>query len=153
MKLYATLLEEFGDGLSPYPELLLTVEWDEKRRSVLSRDGHKCRKCSCSGAEYRLEVHHEHYILDRVPWNYPEELLVTMCQSCHQRLHDQHKIFVYEEIGGQLVRRNLVPCSRCSGNGYFPQWEHVENGVCFRCRGSGFEKIEINESPWVRKSL
>jgi hypothetical protein len=152
VKQYATLLGEFGDEPLPYPALLLTVEWHEKRTRIMSRDGRKCKKCGCSDAEHKLQVHHEHYILGRLPWDYPEELLVTICEPCHERLHAEHRIFVYEEVGGRLLRRNFVPCPRCSGTGYCPQWEHVENGVCFRCRGERFEKVEMIESPWACRS-
>ena len=78
MKRYAILRDEYGDEPIPYPELLLTVEWQEKRLIVLTRDARRCRKCGCSDTEQRLQVHHEHYILERLPWEYPEELLVTM---------------------------------------------------------------------------
>ena len=29
-------------------------------------------------------------------------------------------------------------CPRCNGAGYFPKFRHIENGKCFRCKGSGF---------------
>jgi len=29
-------------------------------------------------------------------------------------------------------------CPRCNGAGYFPRFRHIENGKCFRCKGSGF---------------
>lgn len=27
-------------------------------------------------------------------------------------------------------------CPRCGGTGYLPQYRHVENGICFKCRGA-----------------
>lgn len=39
------------------------------------------------------------------------------------------------------LRKDLVvksrTCVRCNGTGYLPQFKHVENGICFKCRGSG----------------
>ena len=29
-------------------------------------------------------------------------------------------------------------CPRCDGAGYFTKFRHIENGKCFRCKGSGF---------------
>lgn len=29
-------------------------------------------------------------------------------------------------------------CPRCNGTGYFPKFRHIDNGKCFRCKGSGF---------------
>lgn len=25
-------------------------------------------------------------------------------------------------------------CPRCGGTGYLPQYRHIENGICFKCR-------------------
>lgn len=33
------------------------------------------------------------------------------------------------------IRLGLVPCPRCGGTGYLPQFSHVENGIFFLCRG------------------
>lgn len=32
---------------------------------------------------------------------------------------------------------NEEPCNKCPGTGYLEQYAHVENGLCFRCNGSG----------------
>lgn len=32
-----------------------------------------------------LNVHHRHYLAGREPWDYPGELLVTLCEGCHKR--------------------------------------------------------------------
>lgn len=37
----------------------------------------------------------------------------------------------------ELLYCNAIKCSRCNGSGYLPQYEHVENGICFRCWGEG----------------
>jgi hypothetical protein len=34
------------------------------------------------------------------------------------------------------VRRS-IKCNRCGGSGKLPQFTHIQNGVCFRCNGSG----------------
>ena len=39
---------------------------------------------------------------------------------------------VYEKV--------IVCCSRCSGTGYLPQYNHIQAGVCFKCRDSDPKK-------------
>lgn len=36
---------------------------------------------------------------------------------------------------------NFTPCKRCAGYGYFPEYKHVENGICFRCGGNRYEEL------------
>lgn len=31
-----------------------------------------------------------------------------------------------------------IKCDNCNGTGYIPHYNHVENGICFKCMGSGF---------------
>lgn len=52
--------------------------FDGLRDEVLARDGHQCRTC---GSAERLHVHHrKRGVNDR-------ELLITVCATCHGRLH------------------------------------------------------------------
>ena len=30
-----------------------------------------------------------------------------------------------------------VTCDRCNGVGRIPEYKHIENGICFKCRGVG----------------
>jgi formate dehydrogenase maturation protein FdhE len=34
-----------------------------------------------------------------------------------------------------------IPCQYCKGQGFLPQFKHVENGVCFTCNGSGIQEV------------
>ena len=29
-----------------------------------------------------------------------------------------------------------VTCDRCNGSGYIARYNHVEKGICFKCRGN-----------------
>ena len=31
-----------------------------------------------------------------------------------------------------------IKCPKCGGTGYIPQYNHVEDGICFDCSGSGW---------------
>lgn len=68
-----------------YKELLKTKEWKEYRERILVRDNYICKNC---GSTKYLNVHHIKYIRGRKPWEYPEELLVTLCRDCHSKVHN-----------------------------------------------------------------
>ena len=35
-----------------------------------------------------LNVHHKQYRVDRLPWQYPDDALITLCEDCHVEIHD-----------------------------------------------------------------
>lgn len=39
------------------------------------------------------------------------------------------------QVDGFTQITKSIPCSRCGGSGYFPQYSHIEGGICFKCRG------------------
>ncbi len=80
-----------------------------------------------------LHVHHTYYQIDKLPWEYPDESLQTLCRSCHEKVHEEDIIPVRDECGIKIG--NYKPCTRCYGAGWFPEYSHVENGICFKCRG------------------
>jgi hypothetical protein len=67
-----------------YSEKLRDPRWQKMRLEVMGRDGFACRMCQ-SNTEM-LHVHHTFYRRGASPWGYPEETLLTLCESCHQRL-------------------------------------------------------------------
>ncbi|SER07758.1 HNH endonuclease [Pedobacter rhizosphaerae] len=78
-----------------YGALLFDRRWKDKRLSILERDNKRCVICDFNE---NLQVHHRqyHYIemskKFKVPWDYPDKLLITLCNSCHQRGHSQYKV-------------------------------------------------------------
>ena len=78
-----------------YGALLLTPEWRARRQEVLIRDNHSC--IICKGAD-SLQVHHRqyHFIVRqnqfKLPWDYPGNLLITLCEPCHKRGHNKFKV-------------------------------------------------------------
>jgi len=65
-----------------YSEMLKDPLWQRKRLEILERDDFKCKKCG--NGKDTLHIHHRHYITGRKPWDYPENLLVTLCYKCHE---------------------------------------------------------------------
>ena len=67
--------------MTTYSEKLRSPKWQKKRLEILNRDGWKCLFC---GTEIEnLQVHHILY-KKREPWDYPDYLYQTLCETCHQ---------------------------------------------------------------------
>lgn len=77
-----------------YQDLLLTFEWRNKRDKILFLDNHTCQ--ICKGRDKILDVHHTYYIKDRLPWEYPDYSLITLCKDCHEFLHERKKAARYD---------------------------------------------------------
>jgi hypothetical protein len=78
-----------------YGALLFHPKWKEKRKEILTRDKNQCIHCK---QNKNLQVHHRqyHFVLDlqqfRMPWDYPDHLLITLCEPCHSRGHSKFKV-------------------------------------------------------------
>lgn len=72
-----------------YSNLLKTKNWLNKRNLILLRDKHKCRECK---SDEKLHVHHKIYINGRNPWEVPAKFLITLCEYCHNKVHEGKEI-------------------------------------------------------------
>lgn len=85
-----------------------------------------------------LNVHHKYYIKGKAPWEYEDDALVTLCEECHRETHRTTRIPIYRNYNATKIEcGTAIPCSRCNGSGYLPQYQHVEDGICFQCWGEG----------------
>lgn len=82
-----------------------------------------------------LNVHHKYYIRGKNPWEYPDDAFVTLCDKCHQKRHQNGSIPLLDS--NQKLITNLMPCKRCGGSGYLPQYYYYMKGICFECGGEG----------------
>lgn len=89
-------------------------------------------------------VHHKYYILDKLAWEYPDDALVLLCHKCHLNFHKENKVPIYLD-DSMVETKDLTPCFRCFGAGHFPEYNHVQNGICFRCRGARYEELIVEE--------
>ena len=146
-----TLATHRKDGKLSYHDQLDTAEWQKRRKRILKRDDFMCQGCGCDGLDDHsptLHVHHRIYIDGYAPWEYHDNFLVTLCNECHTETHARNEVDVYHEtrlfkatgLVGDLDPTDLRPCTRCLGAGIFRQWMHIQEGVCFRCRGDRYEK-------------
>ena len=78
-----------------YGALLFDPRWKEKRQVILARDNNSCVICK---KQEKLQVHHRQYHFIKAlekfksPWDYHNDLLITLCDSCHQRGHNKFKV-------------------------------------------------------------
>lgn len=68
-------------GRRPYADKLRDPRWQRRRLEILSRDHWRCR--ACGDGETTLHVHHKAYLADD-PWDDPDDVLLTLCESCHE---------------------------------------------------------------------
>ncbi|MEO8960889.1 MAG: hypothetical protein ABI325_03345 [Ginsengibacter sp.] len=78
-----------------YGALLFTPQWKIKRDEILKRDSYRCVMCHGKNG---IKVHHRqyHFVVSRnefkLPWEYPDNLLLTLCESCNKRGHSKYKV-------------------------------------------------------------
>lgn len=159
------LLETKTSDHITYQDLLNCDEWKNKRKEIIYRDNHLCTICTSSktldgkfsdrnslsilygrklngeasftNSRIHLEVHHEFYIRNLLPWEY-DDALITVCNECHAVIHQEQKIPVYfDESKSKSV--NNDPCEKCGGIGLLEMYNHVQNGICFQCHGTGVQ--------------
>lgn len=66
-----------------YKHYIDSEMWKQKRIKRIKNDGYKCQLC---GSAMNLQVHHITY--ENVPFEKDDDLL-TVCKSCHQKLHEK----------------------------------------------------------------
>lgn len=65
-----------------YSDKLKDPRWQQKRLKIFERDGWKCM--GCGEKDITLNVHHIFYLPKTDPWNVPDGLLITLCETCHK---------------------------------------------------------------------
>ena len=78
-----------------YRELLKDWRWEERRLEILERDGYECQCCGAIADDALLQVHHRYYEDGLLPWEYPDDALVTLCEDCHKDIHRNRIMTVY----------------------------------------------------------
>lgn len=67
-----------------YHEKLKDPRWQRKRLEVLNRDSFTCQNPECRSTTKTLHIHHKRYFYGMEPWDYPNDLLITLCFDCHE---------------------------------------------------------------------
>ena len=71
-----------------YSELLKDPRWQKKRLEILSLRGFKCE--NCANEENQLHVHHRFYLKGRKSWEYDNDVLQVLCETCHENEHKKN---------------------------------------------------------------
>lgn len=129
-----------------YGNLLQTFEWKFKRLKVLIRDKYECADCKSRNSNNH--VHHLFYLQDKLPWDIEDNGLLTLCYKCHIKRHENTRIPVYRIDGTLKILASYENpnCIRCGGSGYILIYKHVENGICFKCRGNLIRQTVFSNS-------
>ena len=69
-----------------YKEQLRDPRWQRVKSRIQIRDNFKCRFCGDSTSF--LNVHHLFYTSGKKVWEYDDESLITLCESCHTVAHE-----------------------------------------------------------------
>ncbi len=93
-----------------YLEKLNQPLWQKKRLEIFQRDNWKCTQCFA--VEKELHVHHLDYIHDIKPWEYPNDMLITLCSDCHAKENERpkHESYLLQSLKmkGFLVNDMLI---------------------------------------------
>lgn len=73
-----------------YKESLNHPLWQEKRLRIFERDKFTCQ--SCGNKEKQLQVHHLFYLDLPRAWDYPDDMLLTLCCDCHSMENDRPEL-------------------------------------------------------------
>lgn len=73
-----------------YLEKLKHPKWQKKRLRILERDKFACR--FCHNTKITLHVHHLIYLNNREPWEYDDNILITVCEKCHNNIFKEINI-------------------------------------------------------------
>lgn len=82
-----------------YAQKLRDPRWQKRRLEILQRDGFKC--CVCGDTEKELHVHHKHYQKGFLPWQYEDDMLISLCFSCHLEIEEINKSLCYFTSDGE----------------------------------------------------
>jgi 5-methylcytosine-specific restriction endonuclease McrA len=77
--------------MSSYPEKLSSPSWQKRRLEIFERDGWKCTRHGCGRSDLELHVHHTDYWPGKLPHEYPDEMLQTLCAICHEKENGRDK--------------------------------------------------------------
>lgn len=93
---------------SPYLKLLNRKEWQDRSHQIKTRDNLTCQAFNCSTPKSILQVHHLDYFIHHNPWDYPDDMLITLCKDCHQKEIARYKF--EEGLFTALKMKGFLTC-------------------------------------------
>lgn len=119
-----------------YREERHTNEWQRKSGHIKERDNYTCRLCGCS--DKYVHVYHRFYDYDRYYWEYPDDVLVTLCEDCHNKEHktefevmmDMIKEAVQNALHGGVMYLEIIKSINSMAETYKPYLPaHGKEGI------------------------
>ena len=115
------------------------IEWLNKSAEIRKRDNFTCQRCGAVEDEKRkFNAHHICYRMGMKVWEQDGSEIKTLCWDCHKYETEFVEIPIYDESGTFIC--NLYECFKCKGKGYLEDRKHYMKGICFDCRGVGFQQ-------------
>lgn len=98
-----------------YAEKLRDPRWQRKRLEILNRDSFSCVKCG--DKKEQLQVHHKKYIRNIEPWEYDNDILESLCSTCHfiETFYDKPTFLVIKTNWNTTKYTRIVLAYTCSG--------------------------------------
>ena len=66
-----------------YKDQLRHPKWQKRKAEILLRDNYTCKNPKCCATDKNLQVHHLEYLGNLLAWEYPDDMLITLCEDCH----------------------------------------------------------------------
>lgn len=89
-----------------YAQQLRDKRWKRCAKAIRHRDNYRC--VICSNHDCPLHVHHIIYLPERLAWEYPDKLMITLCEECHEGRHEITK----KLTDALLIKLARVPTER-----------------------------------------
>lgn len=91
--------------MSTYSDKLKDPRWQKKRLEIMQRDSFACQECLDDTKT--LHVHHTRYVKGREPWEYANGFLVTLCEHCHEQMHED-QTSVVDQLAGSFYEHGAT---------------------------------------------
>lgn len=117
-----------------YHDQLKSPQWKAYRVKLIEARGCKCQECDVPSTEEGLQVHHVTYLRGLPLWEYPDELVIVLCDTCHgdRQVHDEEARLEFSRMCGRMGSWDVYELSKglrkLNGNEYNPRaWDAFQS--------------------------
>lgn len=94
--------------MSKWSSAFRDSRWQQKRLKIMERDNWTCCNCGAKGEGVTLNVHHMYYEKNKSPWEYDDETLITWCEKCHKKIHENLSYLTVRICSAQINLDELI---------------------------------------------
>jgi 5-methylcytosine-specific restriction endonuclease McrA len=78
-----------------YGQKLKDSRWQQLRLKSFDAAQWTCEECLTVKPKDGLQLHHVVYLPNVEPWDHPPEVLMVLCEGCHEKRHEvERQLFV-----------------------------------------------------------